>query len=45
MWLLCAISSVTVIYLFALAGSGRDGGPPEFEDFRYNPIRTPTRRR
>ena len=35
MWLLCAISSATVIYLFALAGSARDDALPDAEDFRY----------
>jgi hypothetical protein len=35
--LLCALSSATVIYLFALAGSGRDNAPPDFEDFRVPP--------
>jgi hypothetical protein len=34
MWFLCAVSSVTVIYLFALAGSGRDDALPDSEDFR-----------
>jgi hypothetical protein len=34
MWFLCAVSSVTVIYLFALAGSGRDHALPDSEDFR-----------
>jgi hypothetical protein len=34
MWFLCAVSSVTVIYLFALVGSGRDNAFPDSEDFR-----------
>jgi len=33
-WFLCAVSSVTVIYLFALAGSGRDAALADSEDFR-----------
>ena len=35
MWFLCAVSSVTVIYLFALAGSGRDDALADSEDFRW----------
>ena len=33
-WLLCAVSAVTVIYLVAVAGSGRDNALPDSEDFR-----------
>jgi len=33
-WFLCAVSSATVIYLFALAGSGRDAALADSEDFR-----------
>ena len=35
MWFLCAVTSATVIYLFALAGSGRDEALPDSEDFRF----------
>jgi hypothetical protein len=35
MWFLCVVSSVTVIYLFALAGSGRDDALADSEDFRW----------
>jgi hypothetical protein len=34
MWFLCAVSLATVIYLFALAGSGRDNALSDSEDFR-----------
>ena len=34
MWFLCAVSSATVIYLFALAGSGRDNAAADSDDFR-----------